>query len=264
VANTAKRILLINQNAVLITGRLLPILKSSDIECISVEPNLDKLIKEKDNADVFMLLAGDFVHDSKDFLLSLKDICLSAGKPLCIMGYDKELEAVKQNIPENMIAREFVRPIDINTLANALKTILSSGEGENEEKKENKEKKQILLVDDDVIFLKMLQQWLGTQYRVAAARSGTQAVSYLAEHTADLILLDYEMPLMNGPKVLEVLRSKPQTANIPVIFLTGRNDLESVRSVMNLNPASYLLKSMNKEDILKSLDNFFNFYNVKR
>ena len=147
-----------------------------------------------------------------------------------------------------MIAREFVRPLDINALANALKIMLNS--------EESQEKKQILLVDDDIAFLKMMQKWLGTKYRVAAARSGPQAIKYLEEHTAELILLDYEMPLINGPKVLEALRSKPQTANIPVIFLTGKNDLESVRRVMSLKPASYLLKSMNKDEILEALSKF--------
>ena len=249
----AKKILLINKSAMLITGRLIPILKSSEVECVSVEPNIDKITQEKDSADIFVLIAGDFVNDSKDFLVALKDMCVAVGKPFCVMGYDKELEAIKQNIPSNMIAREFVRPIDINTLSNALKAMFNS-DGESDEKK------QILLVDDDIIFLKMMQKWLGTKYRVAAARSGPQAVSFLAEHTADLILLDYEMPLMNGPKVLEAFRSKPQTANIPVIFLTGKDDLETVKSVMSLKPASYLLKSMNKEDILESLDSFFNSY----
>ena len=245
----AKKILLINQNAVLITGRLIPILKNSGIECVSVAPNLDEIIHEKDSADIFVLLSGDFVNDSKDFLVSLKDLCSAAGKPLCVMGYDKELEIIKQNIPKNKIAHEFIRPIDINTLSNVLKIMLNSGE--------NEEKKQILLVDDDVTFLKMMQKWLGTKYRVAATRSGPQAINYLAEHTVDLILLDYEMPLMDGPKILEALRSKPQTENIPVIFLTGKNDPLSVSRVMSLKPASYLLKSMNKEEILKSLDSFF-------
>ena len=244
----AKKILLISQNAVLITGRLILLLKSSEVECVSVEPNAEKLIQEKDSTDIFLLIAGDFVYEAKDFLVSLKDVCATVGKPLCVMGYDKELDAVEQSIPKNMVAREFVRPIDINTLSNALKIMLNS-DG-------NVEKKQILLVDDDITFLKMMQKWLGTKYRVAAARSGPQALSYLAEHTVDLILLDYEMPLMDGPKVLEALRSKPKTANIPVIFLTGKNDPESVRSVMSLKPASYLLKSSNKEEILQSLDSF--------
>ena len=246
----AKKVLLINQNAVLITGRLIPLLKSSEVECVSIEPNAEKLMHEKDSTDIFVLIAGDFVYEAKDFLASLKDVCSTVSKPLCVIGYDREIEAVGQSIPQNMIAREFVRPIDINTLAKALKMMLNSDDV-------SEEKKQILLVDDDITFLKMMQKWLGTKYRVAAARSGPQALSYLAEHTVDLILLDYEMPLMDGPKVLEAVRSKPKTVNIPVIFLTGKSDPESVRSVMSLKPASYLLKSSNKEEILQSLDSFF-------
>ena len=244
----AKRILLINQNAVLITGRLIPLLKSSEVECASVEPDAEKVMREKDSSDIFVLLAGDFVYEAKDFLVSLKDAV--AGKPLCVMGYDKEIEAIEQSIPKNTIAREFVRPIDMNTLANALKTMLNS-DG-------NKEKKQVLLVDDDITFLKMMQKWLGTKYRVAAARSGMQALNYLAEYSVDLILLDYDMPLIDGAKVLEMIRSKPKIANIPVIFLTGKNDVDSVKNVMGLKPARYLLKTNNKENILQSLDNFFN------
>ena len=243
----AKKILLINQNAILITGRLLPLLKRSDIECVSVKPDLDKVTQEKDSADIFVLIAGDFINDSQNFLVSLKDIAVD--KPFCVMGYDKEIETIEHSIPKNMIAREFIRPIDISTLSNELKSMLNSDE--------NEEKKQILLVDDDVTFLKMMQNWLGTKYHVAATRSGPQAIKYLVEHTVDLILLDYEMPLMDGPKVLEAFRSKPQTANIPVIFLTGKNDPESVMNVMKLRPASYLLKSKNKEEIIQSLDNFF-------
>ncbi|MBQ7155418.1 MAG: response regulator [Synergistaceae bacterium] len=244
------KILLINQNAVLITGRLIPLLKTSEVECVSVEPDAEKVMQEKESADIFVLIAGDFVNTYADFLVSLKDLCSAAGKPLCVMGHDKELEAVRQSIPKNMIALEFARPIDIKTVADALKTMLNT-EG-------NEERKQILLVDDDVTFLKMMQKWLASTYRVAATRTGPQAISYLAEHNVDLILLDYEMPLMDGPKVLEVFRSKPETAKIPVIFLTGRNDPVSVMNVMSLNPASYLLKTQNKEEILQSLDSFFN------
>ena len=88
-----KTILLINKNAVLITCRLIPLLESSKVECVSVEPDLEKVTREKDSVDLFMLLAGEFVNASKDFLASFKDVCSIANKPLCVMGHDKELEA---------------------------------------------------------------------------------------------------------------------------------------------------------------------------
>ena len=140
----AKKIVLINQNAVLITGRLIPLLNSADVECASIGPDLDEAARWRDSADIFVLIAGNFVNDAEDFLVSLKDLCLAVGKPLCVMGYGGELEVIGQSIPKSMIAREFVRPIDINALADALKMMLNSGG--------SVEKKQILLVDDDGTF----------------------------------------------------------------------------------------------------------------
>ncbi|MBQ9483590.1 MAG: response regulator, partial [Ruminiclostridium sp.] len=55
----------------------------------------------------------------------------------------------------------------------------------------------------------------------------------------------------------EMLRSEPNSANIPIIFLTGRSDRESVMTVMALKPQGYMLKSMTKEQILETIDNFF-------
>ena len=73
----------------------------------------------------------------------------------------------------------------------------------------------------------------------------------------DLVLLDYEMPVMNGPDVLKEIREMPAIKDIPVIFLTAKDDKESVMSVIRLKPAKYLLKSMPKEKLISSIDDFF-------
>ncbi len=73
----------------------------------------------------------------------------------------------------------------------------------------------------------------------------------------DLIVLDYEMPVCDGRQALEMIRSEKETADIPVIFLTGRGDRESVRNVMALKPQGYLLKTMPDEEIKKCIDGFF-------
>ena len=83
------------------------------------------------------------------------------------------------------------------------------------------------------------------------------AVPYALNNDPELILLDYEMPVMNGPKVLEALRGDTKTAQIPVVFLTGHSDKDSVMDVMKMRPQGYLLKSTKKEDIIASVDNFF-------
>jgi DNA-binding NarL/FixJ family response regulator len=65
------------------------------------------------------------------------------------------------------------------------------------------------------------------------------------------------MPVTSGPQVLEMIRSETKTDTIPVIFLTGKGDRESVLKVLALKPDGYLLKSMEKAALLKSLEEFF-------
>ena len=69
------------------------------------------------------------------------------------------------------------------------------------------------------------------------------------------MLLDIEMPKLNGIETFE--RMKEFAGDIPVIFLTGRGDRESVRNVMALKPEGYLLKTMPDEEIKKCIDGFF-------
>lgn len=118
-------------------------------------------------------------------------------------------------------------------------------------------KKNILIVDDDTNYLNMINDWLKTSYRVSMATSGVQAITWLATNHSDLILLDYEMPITPGPQVLEMIKSQPDMADIPVIFLTGKSDRESIMKVLALKPAGYLLKTIEKEGLLKNLDDFF-------
>ena len=116
--------------------------------------------------------------------------------------------------------------------------------------------RHLLLVDDDPLYLKMVRGWLADKYLITAVKAGSQALAYLEGHTADLILLDYEMKEMNGPEVFERIRNNPATAGIPVIFLTGRSDKESIQRVMGQSPEGYLLKTMDRDSIVKAIDNF--------
>ncbi len=116
--------------------------------------------------------------------------------------------------------------------------------------------RHLLLVDDDPLYLKMVRGWLADKYMITAVKAGSQALAYLEGHTADLILLDYEMKEMNGPEVFERIRKNPATAAIPVIFLTGRSDRESIQRVMVQSPEGYLLKTMDRDSIVKAIDQF--------
>ena len=118
---------------------------------------------------------------------------------------------------------------------------------------------EILIVDDDPAYAKMVREWIKYKYRVDIVTAGMQAISFLLkvkeEEPVDLILLDYEMPVVDGTQVLQMLRQEPATANIPVIFLTGNGNKDAVARVMELKPNGYLLKSTTRLDLVKYLDN---------
>ena len=246
----AGKILIINQGTMLMVNRLVSLLKEAEIEPAVVEPDIDQVGAEMGDSDVFVFFTGDFVFDTQDFLTYLSNVCLDSAKPLCVVGYEKELAKVKSSISQNVIVYAFPRPFDIKNLSAEICALMPSETGGDAEK-------NILLVDDDATFLRMIQNCLKTHYKVAAACSGMQAIEYLTKHKVDLILLDYDMPVTSGPQVLEMLRSEPATKHIPVIFLTGKNDRDSVMSVMSFKPEGYILKSMRQEDILASLSRFF-------
>ena len=103
----------------------------------------------------------------------------------------------------------------------------------------------------------MLKKKKKSEYKVSMANSGLQAIKWLGKNRADLILLDHEMPVTNGPQVLEMLRSDDETKNIPVIFLTGKSDKESVMAVVALKPEGYFLKNISREELLEKLAAFF-------
>lgn len=177
-------------------------------------------------------------------------MCAEDEKPLCIVGYEKELTEIKLTIPERYINKEFARPFDMKELTNALISLAAADE-------ERRKGRHILLVDDDPMFLKMMQDWLSMKYNITSVRSGMQAITYIATHKADLILLDYDMPITPGSQVMEMIRSEHNAAEIPIIFLTGKSDRESVMTVMQLKPQGYLLKTMSKEEIVEAVDHFF-------
>ena len=103
-------------------------------------------------------------------------------------------------------------------------------------------KNVILVVDDDKTNLALAQKILGAQYRIAASTSGQAALKYLETHRPDLILLDINMPEMNGFEVMECLRSDLHTETIPVIFLTADNLAETEIKCFQMGAMDFVAK----------------------
>ena len=119
-------------------------------------------------------------------------------------------------------------------------------------------RKHVLIVDDDTEQLLQIKEHLSEFYEVTAVRSGKAALKYLEKHKADIMLLDYMMPEMDGPTVLATIKKNDDLKMMPVIFLTGMTEKEAVlKTILELKPQGYLVKPTKKSEIVAKIIDVF-------
>ena len=133
-----------------------------------------------------------------------------------------------------------------------------------EEKSKSIGKKTIFLVDDDLTNLATGNNTLNPYYNVLTMNSGIKLLKMLERHTPDLILLDVEMPEMNGHETIEILKSVKETKNIPVIFLTAQRDFESEFKGLSTGAIDYIYKPFSPPLLLKRIENVLIIERQKR
>lgn len=123
---------------------------------------------------------------------------------------------------------------------------------------EKENRKTILAIDDDMVYLKMLDSYLRDTYNVIIINQPKLALDYLMKHTPDLILLDYQMPLYSGASLLSMIQKKEENASIPVIILSGAIDKDVLMDCYVSNPVKYLAKPVSKEVLLANISLILN------
>lgn len=114
-----------------------------------------------------------------------------------------------------------------------------------------KEKARILIVDDVYRNIQLAAIILGEDaYHFSFATDGQSALDIARQGGIDLVLLDIMMPGMDGYKVCRELKADPSTADIPVIFLTAKNDTESIVMGFDLGAVDYLTKPFQAAELL--------------
>ena len=224
-------------------------LKKINYNFLEVEVKIDAISEIKEEIAAILLYAEpELLADSKT-LVFLRDKAVEEDIPFFVMGDGNDIDDVKAIIPVHAIQKAFPRPIDVkDVIATMDEYVQNYGKHT---------KKKILVVDDSGAMLRNVKGWLEDRYQVILANSGAMAIKYLTLNKPDLVLLDYEMPVVNGKQVLEMIRTETEFSSVPVIFLTSKNDRESITQVMALKPEGYLLKTMKPEDIVKTIDDFF-------
>ncbi|MBF0185712.1 MAG: response regulator [Magnetococcales bacterium] len=117
------------------------------------------------------------------------------------------------------------------------------------------ERPTILVVDDAADNIHLLNEWLQQSYRVLAARSGAEALQIVAATPPDLILLDVQMPEMDGFAICRQLKTRPESAAIPVIFITASRKMENELRGLELGAVDFLTKPISPPILLMRVRN---------
>ncbi len=246
-----KRVLLIGIQKSFMVNAIVVGLQKADYEVVKVEPDPSAIEAVGDKPGIYILYMGDLSPDDSEVLKYLNEHIDSERFLLYIIGNHEELTLALLYIAKEKIQETYLRPLDVKLLTQHLDMVVDYSSVD------ESLRKKVLIIDDDGAMLRMMKTWLSVKYHVYMASSGKIALTFLMQNPVDLILLDYEMPVMNGPDVLKAIRETPEIKNTPVIFLTAKDDKESVMKVVSLKPAKYLLKSMPKEKLIGSIDDFF-------
>jgi DNA-binding response OmpR family regulator len=106
---------------------------------------------------------------------------------------------------------------------------------------------KILLVEDSKTIQQMYRNKLTfEQFQVLTADNGMEAIKILSQEKPDIILLDLMMPVMDGYKVLQVVKTDPKLSDIPVLVFSAKGQPEEVEKALNLGAAGYIVKATTK------------------
>lgn len=112
----------------------------------------------------------------------------------------------------------------------------------------------ILVVDDLAANLKFVESILKDKYKLILVKSGEKALTFLSKNSVDMVLLDVQMPEMNGFEVYEKMKELHLNHNVPVIFLTADADVESEIKGLKMGAVDFIKKPFVPEVMINRID----------
>ncbi|MBP5329567.1 MAG: response regulator [Spirochaetaceae bacterium] len=113
--------------------------------------------------------------------------------------------------------------------------------------------KRIFIVDDSITTLKLAEKSLKNSFTLTLLISGKQFFSALEKNTPDLVLLDIEIPDIDGISILEKMKADPDWAKIPVVFLTSHTETDLVKKGLQAGALDYITKPFDAETLSKRI-----------
>lgn len=248
-------ILIVSEGQTYLVTNIKAQLEGFEYEVFTSELKVQTIYDNLHDPEAILLYVTEDFEERIQELLYVRDKAVETGCPIFLMGVDYDIEKLASHTGNLKVAGKFIRPIDVKKVASDVDAYIKEHGRQN--------KKKILVVDDSGAVLRNVKGWLEDKYNLTLANSGATAIKSLSLNRPDLVLLDYEMPVVDGSQVLEMIRTESDFHDIPVIFLTSKGDKESVMKVMALKPEGYLLKTLPPAEIIAQVDEFFEKQRLK-
>ena len=114
---------------------------------------------------------------------------------------------------------------------------------------------RILIIDDDIDFCNLTRlHLLSAGYTAEVAEDAVEGGKAILARFPSLVLCDINMPHLSGLELVELMRADKSSAAIPVIFISGRNDAETITKAVKLGAADFLAKPITRAELLKSVE----------
>ncbi len=122
-------------------------------------------------------------------------------------------------------------------------------------------KPNILLVDDEQFLAKGISVIIGKKIdcnEMVIAMDGEEAWQLLQEKDIDIVISDWNMPKKNGAELLRDMKANPKTSSIPFLMLSGRGDIDSVKSAQDAGVVDYIVKPFNGGELVSKIKKLLN------
>ena len=124
--------------------------------------------------------------------------------------------------------------------------------------------KKIIIVDDNIAYLSMVRNLLRSYYEVYPAPSAEKLFAAMEKFIPDLVLLDVDMPVTDGFKAMALMKENPRYKDIPVIFLTAKDDESNASRGLDLGAADYIAKPFFGSLLFRRIENILLMEQQKR
>uniref|UniRef100_UPI0040575DA3 response regulator n=1 Tax=Acetatifactor sp. TaxID=1872090 RepID=UPI0040575DA3 len=207
-------------------------------------------VKYVENHDIDMILLDVEMPeaDGVETLQTLRKMENCADMPVVMVTGMRDKETV-MNSAILGIDGYLVKPVSKETLQKKVMEVYQKYYGE---------KKTVLLIDDDMAYLKNLNRMLQDKYNIVAINSAKLALEYLLKHVPDVIILDYQMPLYNGTNMMKLIQKSTLGNSVPIIILSGVLTREVRQECYLYHPAACLSKPVTKEVLEENIEQALN------